>query len=273
MEPLLLICLCQGTGNSWLVAGWRASLPTQCLCKRDLFKTTQPAGSRMRRWLRGSVSRLGFGSHVAFLAQLQNSRDLRGMFLQGSPKAPFPALWLTVNCYFVKVRNYWMLIKWEGAYWGNRACYRKSSLYSQPFLSPFVLLSPLSSFCFHIHLLCCSSLSTDRSDNHPGVSFSCYGCSWFCVLEVCSWRLVKAMQLRHVKDMFSHGIYWFVSGLLYLNVVSLTLIGNRVTWFKVRRAQRGMVTLKPPCARCPPSRQPLLLFLPETLTHIWLIST
>lgn len=162
MESLLLACLSQGTENSWLVAGWRASLPTQCLCKRDLFKTTEPAGGRMRRWVRGSVSRLGCGSHVAFLPSYRTPGIWGDVFLQGSHRAPFPGLWLTGNCYFVKVRNYWMLIKGESAYWGNWACYRKSSLYSQPFHYP------LSSFCVHSSPLCCCSLSTDRSDSHPG---------------------------------------------------------------------------------------------------------
>lgn len=199
MESLLLTCLCQGTENSWLVAAWRASLPTQCLCKRDLFKTTEPAGGRMRGWVRGSVSRLGCSFHVAFLAQLKSSRDLRGCVPARITQSPLPSPVTHCELFLCKGEKLWILIKWEGAHRGNWACYRRSSVYSgttgRAIGSPaFTSAFPLS-VLFPLFLLSpCSSpllLPPVQSDNHPGVSFSCYGCSWFWVLEVCTWRLVK----------------------------------------------------------------------------------
>lgn len=156
-----------------------------------------------------------------------------------------PSLWLSRSFYFVR---------WEtiGGWWSKRvhsgaaghAVQSQAVFPAHPLYPPSL---PLSSFHLHIPL-CCYNLLAGRPNNHWGrLSLVVAALNSVFMKSVhegslmpCNWEIGKAC--------FPLDCGWLVSELIYLSVVSSTLIGNIVTWFTVQRAQRGMLILSLPWA-------------------------
>lgn len=128
----------------------------------------------------GFQARMGF--HVAFLAQLESSWDLKGCVPARITQSPFPALCLTVNVYVRKGEKLQRLMNKKAPSGQLGVLCRVLS--PQPLLCPPVPLFLSSPY----PLPCCYSLSTDRSPSHPG-PFALAAAA----LEVCTQRLTKAM--------------------------------------------------------------------------------